>query len=76
MKKATNITPYEYIQRVKIEAAKKSLESSTYNINEIMFDVGYTDTKSFRNVFRRYTGCSPMEYKTKYNRHLSEVGTA
>jgi transcriptional regulator GlxA family with amidase domain len=48
-KKATNNTVVEYIQRVKIEAAKKSFETSSKNINEVMYDVGYTDTKAFRN---------------------------
>lgn len=67
-KKATANTPLEYIQRVKIEAAKKSLESDALNINEVMYDVGYTDSKAFRNIFRKYTGLSPLEYKQKYNR--------
>ena len=47
-KKATFNTPIEYIQRVKVEAAKKSMESSTLNINQIMYDVGYNDEKSFQ----------------------------
>lgn len=67
-KKATNNTVVEYIQRVKIEAAKRSFESSRKNINEVMFDVGYTDTKTFRATFKRITGLSPMEYKNKYNK--------
>ncbi|MCP4311925.1 MAG: helix-turn-helix domain-containing protein [Bacteroidetes bacterium] len=69
-KKATTNTPLEYIQRVKIEAAKKSLESSTKNVNEVMWQVGYNDTKAFRNVFRKYTGLSPMDYRNKYNREM------
>ncbi len=67
-KKATNNTIIEYIQRVKIEAAKKSFETSKKNINEVMFDVGYTDTKAFRTVFKKTTGLSPIEYKNKFNR--------
>ncbi|TFF38253.1 GlxA family transcriptional regulator [Mucilaginibacter psychrotolerans] len=67
-KKATNNTPVEYIQRVKIEAAKKHLESTRKNINEVMYDVGYTDTKSFRTVFKKITGLSPVEYRNKYNK--------
>ena len=70
-KKATANTPLEYIQRVKIEAAKKSLESSTENINQVMYDVGYNDTKSFRNTFRKYTGLSPLDYRKKYNREMA-----
>ncbi|MFL9836877.1 helix-turn-helix domain-containing protein [Flavobacterium sp. ST-75] len=67
-KKATNNTAGEYIQRVKIEAAKKQLETSNKNINEIMYEVGYNDTKTFRNLFKKLTGLSPVEYKNKYNR--------
>src|SRR6185437_9071634 len=70
-KKATNNTPIEYIQRVKIEAAKKQLEISTKNINEVMYEVGYSDIKAFRSVFKKVTGLSPMEYKGKYNKELT-----
>lgn len=66
-KKATNNTVIEYIQRIKIEAAKRSFESSRKNVNEVMFDVGYTDTKSFRDVFKKITGLTPIEYRNKYN---------
>ncbi len=67
-KKATNNTAIEYIQRVKVEAAKRSFESSRKNINEVMFDVGYTDTKAFRTVFKKITGLTPVEYRNKYNK--------
>jgi transcriptional regulator GlxA family with amidase domain len=67
-KKATNNTPIEYIQRVKIEAAKKQLESSGKNVTEVMYDVGYNDTKAFRMVFKKVTGLSPVEYRNKFNK--------
>ncbi len=67
-KKATNNTVMEYIQRVKMEAAKKRLETSRKNINEVMYDVGYTDNKAFRSTFKKVTGLSPIAYKNKYNR--------
>ena len=72
-KKATSNTPLEYIQRVKIEAAKKRLESTTDNVSEVMFFVGYTDTKSFRNIFKKYTGFSPAIYRNKYNREMALI---
>jgi transcriptional regulator GlxA family with amidase domain len=65
-KKATSNTVVEYIQRVKIEAAKMSLESSRENVNEVMYKVGYTDTKAFRTTFKKITGLSPIEYRNKY----------
>jgi transcriptional regulator GlxA family with amidase domain len=69
-KKATNNTVVEYIQRVKIEAAKRSFETGRKNINEVMYDVGYTDTKAFRTIFRKITGLSPIEYRNKYNKEV------
>jgi transcriptional regulator GlxA family with amidase domain len=65
-KQSTGNTVLEYLQRIKIEAAKRSFESSRKNINEVMFDVGYTDTKAFRNVFKKITGLTPIEYRNKY----------
>ena len=70
-KKATAITVLEYIQRVKIEAAKMSLESSMENVNEVMYGVGYSDTKAFRTIFRKITGLSPVEYRNKYNKEMA-----
>ncbi len=66
--KATGNTPIEYSQRVKIEMAKKALETTRKTINEVMYEVGYADVKAFREVFRKYTGLSPLEYKGKYNK--------
>jgi transcriptional regulator GlxA family with amidase domain len=66
--KATGNTPLEYAQRVKIEAAKKSFETTRKSVNEVMYDVGYSDVKAFREVFRKITGLSPLEYRSKYNK--------
>ncbi|MBD3616191.1 MAG: helix-turn-helix domain-containing protein [Gracilimonas sp.] len=72
-KKATGNTITEYVQRVKIEAAKKDLETTRKNVNEVMYEVGYSDTKSFRNLFRKITGLTPIEYRDKYNREAIAV---
>jgi transcriptional regulator GlxA family with amidase domain len=66
--KATGNTPIEYAQRVKIEAAKKAFETSHKTINEVMHDVGYSDMKAFREIFKRITGMSPLAYRVRYNR--------
>jgi transcriptional regulator GlxA family with amidase domain len=71
-KKATANTVVEYMQRVKVEAAKMSLESSRETIGEVMYKVGYTDTKAFRTTFKKITGLSPVRYRNKYNRELAE----
>lgn len=68
--KATGNTPIEYAQRVKIESAKKALENTRKTINEVMYEVGYADVKAFREVFRKITGMSPLEYKNKYNKSV------
>ncbi|MBA4851044.1 GlxA family transcriptional regulator [Emticicia sp. BO119] len=71
--KATGNTPLEYAQRVKIEAAKKSFETTRKTINEVMYDVGYSDIKAFREVFRKITGMSPLEYRNRYNKEAMTV---
>lgn len=73
-KQATNNSVLEYIHRIKIEAAKKSFETSRKNISEVMYDVGYSDTKAFRTIFKKITGLTPVEYRNKYNKaHVPEL---
>lgn len=66
-KKATFNSVVEYMQRVKIEAAKKQLETGRKTVNEVMYDVGYTDNKAFRDVFKKISGMSPIDYRNRYN---------
>ena len=68
--KATGNTPIEYLQRAKIESAKKALESTRKTVNEVMYEVGYADVKAFREVFRKITGVSPLEYRNRYNKEM------
>jgi transcriptional regulator GlxA family with amidase domain len=75
-KDATTNTPIEYIQRVRIEAAKKFFEASRKNVTEVMYGVGYTDTKAFRDIFRKITGLTPIEYRNKFARVANEVWSA
>lgn len=71
--KATGNTPVEYLQRVKVEVAKSTLEKGRKNIFEIMDEVGYTDDRAFRSVFKRITGLSPTDYRAKYNKEVVSV---
>ena len=66
-KLATGIPPIEYLQNVRIESAKKQLEQTNQNINEIIDRTGYSDPKSFRKVFNKLVGMTPMEYREKFN---------
>lgn len=69
-KKATNNSVVEYMQRVKIEAAKKQLETGRKNVSEVMYEVGYSDIKAFRDVFKKITSMSPLDYRNKYNKEV------
>tara|TARA_A100000171_G_scaffold8683_1_gene6450 strand:- start:23650 stop:24627 length:978 start_codon:yes stop_codon:yes gene_type:complete len=70
-KKATSNTVMEYLQRVKMEAAKKELETGRKTVSEVMYDVGYSDTKAFRDVFKKMTGLTPIEYRNRYNTQVA-----
>ena len=65
-KGATSNTVIEYIQRVRIEAAKKALEGQQAGVNEVMYAVGYNDPKAFRTVFKKITGLTPLDYQQKF----------
>jgi transcriptional regulator GlxA family with amidase domain len=67
-KAATDNTPIEYLQRVRVEAAKKVLENEDCSLDEVMDRVGYEDIKTFRLVFKRLTGLSPRDYRKRYSR--------
>jgi transcriptional regulator GlxA family with amidase domain len=72
-KKATANTIIAYTQRVKMEIVKKGLETTTRPIADLMYDVGYTDIKAFRTIFRKLTGLSPLAYRNKYAPQLVAV---
>lgn len=72
-KKVTYNSIVEYVQRVRIEAAKMSLERERENVNEAMYKAGYTDIKAFRTTFKKITGLSPMEYRNKFNKAVNLV---
>ncbi|SFV34967.1 GlxA family transcriptional regulator [Thermoflavifilum thermophilum] len=68
-KQATGYTVGAYIQRVRMEAARKKLENSLCTIYEVMYDVGYQDHKAFREAFKKITGLSPLQYRNRYGKH-------
>ncbi len=71
--KATGNTPVEYLQRVKVEVAKRALENGRKTISEVMYEVGYSDDKAFREVFKKVSGLSPLDYRAKFNRDFKKV---
>jgi transcriptional regulator GlxA family with amidase domain len=67
-KKATHCTVLEYLQKVRIEASKKALEAGRKPVEEIMTDVGYADSQTFRELFKEVTGLTPLQYRERYSR--------
>lgn len=65
-KNATTLNPIEYIQRVKVEAAKKALETGETNIADVTYSIGYNDLKTFRTLFKKITGLTPADYRNRY----------
>jgi transcriptional regulator GlxA family with amidase domain len=72
-KKATAYTVADYIQRVKIEVAKTHVETTRKPISEIMDAVGYSDPQTFRDVFKRIAGLSPVDYRNRYSRKAIDL---
>jgi len=69
---ATGNTPIEYQQRVRVEQAKKLLETGHHAVSDVMYEVGYADLKAFRGVFRKITGLTPLDYRNKFNKEMAE----
>jgi len=65
-KLVTGITPIEYLQKTRIEAAKKLLEQTNQQMMEIMLSSGYNDPKAFRKIFRKTVGMTPTGYRAKF----------
>ncbi|MDR6968617.1 transcriptional regulator GlxA family with amidase domain [Flavobacterium arsenatis] len=66
-KQVTGITPIEYLQKTRIEAAKQLLEHSKQNVMEVMLESGYNDLKSFRTLFKKNVGMTPTAYREKFS---------
>lgn len=69
----TGNTPIEYIQRVRMEAAKRLLEKGKLTVEQVCMEVGYGDFGFFRNIFKRLVGLTPQEYKRKYGHMFNET---
>lgn len=67
-KQATGETPLNYLHALRINCARQLLETAYKSVQEVCFDVGYEDVPFFRNIFKRYTGLSPREYKQRFSR--------
>jgi transcriptional regulator GlxA family with amidase domain len=73
---ATGVSPLDYVQRLRVEVAKRRLEQSDAPIDDISWAVGYEDPAFFRRLFRRITGVAPGAYRRKYRVPSSTTGAA
>jgi transcriptional regulator GlxA family with amidase domain len=63
---ATGLTPIAYVQRLRIEDAKRRLERTDASVDEISWRVGYEDSAFFRRLFKRTTGLAPGAYRKRF----------
>ncbi|MBZ2168274.1 GlxA family transcriptional regulator [Marinobacter sp. F4216] len=71
-KEATGETPLNYLQHLRVEAAKHLLESSREQTSQIIWQVGYEDASSFRRLFKRTAGCTMEQYRKRFGYVASE----
>lgn len=62
-KQATGVTLKDYVQNLRVEEAKRLLESTCEPVDEISARVGYEDVSFFRRLFKRRTGLTPARYR-------------
>jgi transcriptional regulator GlxA family with amidase domain len=72
-KQATNETPLNYLHKLRINHARQLLETDYISVQEVCYQVGYEDIPFFRNVFKRYTGFSPKDYRQRYGRRGESI---
>ncbi|WP_431689401.1 GlxA family transcriptional regulator [Hahella sp. NBU794] len=65
-KDATGQTPINYLQNLRIENAKRLIETTRMSIESITFEVGYEDSNSFRRLFSERVGTTPSSYRKKF----------
>jgi transcriptional regulator GlxA family with amidase domain len=82
-RQATGLTPLQYQQSLRIEAAKAQLEASRESVNQVVWQTGYEDASSFQRLFKRETGLTMAEYRQRFGQRrwraegggLGDVGT-
>ena len=66
-KRATGLSPLAYLQQIRLQKARLSLESTNHTIEDIASGVGYTDVAHFRSLFRRTLTVSPNSYRERHS---------
>lgn len=65
-KEATQQTPIQYLQNLRLEKAKHLLESSQESFEQITYRVGLQDANSFRKLFKQRVGLTPSAYRKQF----------
>ena len=63
---ATGLAPLAYVQRLRVEDAKRRLEQTETSVDEVSWRVGYEDPAFFRRLFKRTTGLAPGDYRRRF----------
>jgi len=63
---ATGLSPMVYVQRLRVEDAKRRLERTDASVDDISWRVGYEDPAFFRRLFKRTTGLAPGAYRKRF----------
>lgn len=72
-KQATDYSPLNYLQRIRIDAAKDLLKTSNLSISEVMLNVGYQDPTHFTRLFKQKNGTTPRQYRTTVRAKIFKV---
>jgi transcriptional regulator GlxA family with amidase domain len=64
-KEATQLTPHDYLQRVRISAAEALLAQNQQAIEQIAYAVGYENRPAFAKIFKQFTGETPAAYRRR-----------
>jgi len=62
-KEKFGMSPFEYIQRKRVDSATRLLQESTLSVDEISLRVGFSDRSGFYHAFSKYVGCAPADYR-------------
>lgn len=65
-KRATGLAPVDYLQRLRVHAARRMLEDGAASVREVGASVGYEDAAFFRGLFKRHTGLAPLAYRRRF----------
>jgi transcriptional regulator GlxA family with amidase domain len=64
----TGVTPHEFIERARIDAARMMLEGSDRPLKAVAFDCGFGSADRMRIVFTTRLGVSPVQYRASFRR--------